>query len=133
MNHITNSRKTFTKTKDFQYYKGTIWTNHALERLEERGFTQEMAYQAFNKPDKAIPGKESGTTEFRKRFENSIVTVIATKNEHNEWIVISCWIDPPLEGTKDAAKKEAYEKYHKASTLGKLWIIFLRQIGLAKY
>ncbi|MCL4354708.1 hypothetical protein M1349_04565 [Patescibacteria group bacterium] len=64
-----------------QYFGGAIWTNHALERLGQRGLTQELAAKAFNHPDKSIPGKQPGTIEYQKSFGNSLVTIIAKKNE----------------------------------------------------
>jgi hypothetical protein len=109
-----------------QYYAGAIWTNHALERLDQRGLSQAMAGKTFQDPDKKFPGKQSGTTEFQKRFGKSWVTVIATKNEKNEWIILSCWIDPPLSGTDDHKKRQNYLKYQsaykKAGFWGRVWL-----------
>src|SRR5436190_11150723 len=107
-----------------QYFKGAIWTNHALERLAERKLSQEMAGRAFSHPDKVVHGKQAGTTEFHKKFDAHWVTIIAKKNEKNEWIVVSCWIDPPFPGTKDFKKKEIYKEYQKAGFWRKLWLTF---------
>src|SRR3989344_400955 len=79
-------------------FVGAIWTNHALERLDQRGLTQNLAGQAFKNSDFSNPGKQAGTIEFKKKFNNSTVTIIAKKNERQEWIILSCWIDPPLAG-----------------------------------
>lgn len=115
-------------------YGGAIWTNHALERLGQRGLSQDLASQTFNRPDKSIPGKQSGTMEYQKRFGPSLVTVIAGKTEKNEWLILSCWIDPPLPGSIDIGKKEAWlsyrKQYEKAGFWGKLWLVFLKQLGL---
>lgn len=101
------------------YYKNLIWTNHALSRLSERGLTQEIAWQAFNNPDKTSKGK-NGSNEYKKKFNGSTVSVIAKKNEKGEWIILSCWMDPPL----------AHKKYQKSSFFAKLWLTFLNQVGL---
>src|SRR5690242_10196221 len=111
-----------------QHYSGVIWTNHALERLAQRQFPQDMALQTFRTPDRTLSGKQSGTTEYQKRFGSSLVTVIARQNEKQEWIILSCWIDPPLPGTLDSKKKEAYKHYQKASNWGKFWITLKQQL-----
>lgn len=109
--------------------QNVIWTNHVRKRIEERGFSQDMVIQTFKNADNTYPGKE-GTTQFVKKFHNSKVTVIAKKNEHNEWIILSSWIDPPIHGTKDYKKKEAWKKYQKAGFWGKFFYILRRQMGI---
>ncbi len=74
-----------------QSHGGIIWTNHALERLGQRGLTQDLAWQAFNNPDRSFAGKVAGTTEYQKRFGQSLVTLIAKQKRRREWIVISAW------------------------------------------
>lgn len=104
-----------------RHYKGAIWTNHALERLGQRGLTQSLAGETFQNPDQKFPAKNGGT-EFQKKFGISTVTVIAKKNDSGEWLILSNWIDPPMPGTQDAVKKERYHSYQKASFWGKVWI-----------
>lgn len=112
-----------------QYYGGAVWTNHALERLGQRGLTQELAWRAFQYPDKTLGGK-NGSKEFSKWVEKSKITIIAKQNDKYEWVIISCWIDPPLYGTSDYYKKEKYKKYQRSGFWGKLWMDFLDAIGL---
>lgn len=115
---------------DIHYYGGLIWTNHALERLKERGLSQETAWETFRRPDHSFAGKQSGTTEYRKRFGASLVTLIAKPNEKKEWVILSCWVDPPLPGSIDLKKQQDYRNYKKASFWGKLWLVFKKQMGL---
>jgi len=115
------------------YYAGAIWTNHVLQRLTERGLPQEKAAQAFSYPDRTMAGREAGSTRFEKRFGPSRVTVIAKKTDRNEWLIVSAWIDPPLQGTADARKKQNYRQYQKASVWKKIWLTVLQQLGLFKY
>lgn len=110
------------------HYKNAIWTNHALERLGQRGLSQELAWQAFSAAENQTVGKNPGTTEFKKRFGSSLVTIIAKQNEKREWIILSNWIDPPLPGTIDYLKKDEYKKYQKAGFWGKLFITLRKQI-----
>lgn len=115
-------------------FGGAIWTNHAIERMQQRKLTQEMALQSFQHPDRELPGKQSGTMEYQRRFGKSLVTIIAKKNENGEWIILSCWIDPPLYGTQDYSKKEKYntymDKYRRASFWGKVWLDLKGIFGL---
>jgi hypothetical protein len=115
------------------YYAGLIWTNHVLERMMERGIKQEMASETFHHPDKSFKGRESGSMEYQKRFGHSRVTVIARQNDQREWIILSAWIDPPLAGTPDARKKNAYRAYQRAGFWGKFWRIALRQLGITNF
>lgn len=112
------------------YYRGLIFTNHALQRLDERRFPVDMVVEAFNHPDASGSAKQPGAFEYRKKFDTSTVTVIAKQNERGEWIVLSCWIDPPLPGTKDYKERQRYRSFQRAGFWGKLWLTFLRQIGL---
>lgn len=112
-----------------QQYAGAIWTNHALERLEQRGLSQDLAGEAFQHPDKTISGKQSGTIEYQKSFGNSLVTIICKQNERREWIILSAWIDPPLSGSIDIKKKEEYLRYKKSGFWGKFWHIIKKQLG----
>ncbi len=111
-------------------YGGVIWTNHALERLGQRGLSQHMALETFKSPDKKMAGKKSGSIELQKKFNTSTVTVIAAQSEKKEWLILSCWIDPPYYGTRDWKDRQYYREYQKAGFWGKLWIIFKKQVGI---
>jgi hypothetical protein len=113
-----------------QTYRGLIFTNHALERMRDRGLSQDMAYEAFSHADSSTAGKVQGTIEHVKKIDSYRVTMIAKENERREWIVISAWIDPPMPGSIDIKKRENYQRYQKASFLGKLLLTLKKQIGL---
>lgn len=112
-----------------QYYGGLIWTHHALDRLMQRGLSQDAAWQVFKRPDATVKAKKGGT-EYRRKDGDLFVTLVAKQNQKREWVIISAWVDPPLPGSPDAKKQEAYRKYQKASGLVKLWLTLKRQIGL---
>lgn len=103
-------------------YQGIIWTNHALERLKARKIPQEFAWKTFRFPDGSKQGKSGGSQEFVKKIENHTITLIAKQNEKREWLILSVWIDPPIQGSIDM--RDQYRK--KESTAS--WIIkmFLR-------
>ncbi len=112
------------------YYNGLIFTNHALQRLDERQFPKHLVATTFNHPDSQGPARQPGAIEFRKRFDQSTVTVIAKQNDEKQWIILSNWIDPPLPGTKDYKQRERYHSYRKAGFWKKVWLTILSQIGL---
>jgi hypothetical protein len=112
------------------YYGGVIWTNHALDRLTQRNLDQNTAFEAFSNADRAIPGKKAHTTEFQKKFDTYFITVIATKNEKNEWVILSCWVDPPLPGSIDIKKRNNYLAWKKASGWKKVWLVLKKQLGM---
>ena len=109
-------------------FGGAIWTTHALERLGQRGLSRGMATEAFQHPDHKASGSTPASIEFQKKFGDSMVSIIAKKNERGEWIILSCWIEPPLAGTQDSRKKKEYITYQKASTFGKILRMVKRQL-----
>lgn len=116
-----------------QRYGGLIWTDHAVERMRQRKFEQRLAVQAYKHPDEVLPGKQSGTKEYQKRYKQSLITLICARNTRGETVVISCWIDPPLPGTSDARKKKQWKRYKNAGVLGKIWMQVLKQFGLTDW
>jgi hypothetical protein len=109
-------------------YGGIIWTHHALERLSQRGITQDAALRTFRDPDKSYE-KEKGSTAYVKYFGEQKVTLIGKKTEQQEWIIVSAWIDPPLPGSVDEQRKKRYWEYKNASWWKKILIAFKQQAG----
>ncbi len=118
-----------------------VFTNHAIERIKQRGISGDWIWQTVKQPEAKMAGKEKHTTEFTKRFNERTVTAVAKKNDIGEWVVLSAWVDPPFPGTEDHRKKEAYLKkqdkrrefsrrMEKASFWGKMWLAFRKQAGL---
>ncbi len=109
-------------------YLDLIFTNHALEQATNRGISKVDAYEAFKNPDRSFLGKEGGT-EFHKQFNGFEITLIGKRNEKGDWIAISVWRNPPLSGTRDAARRSQWQEYKKAGPLGKIWISIRKQLG----
>lgn len=107
---------------------GAIWTNHALLRLGQRGFSKSMAIETLQHPDQKLTGKTSGSLEYQKRFGNSLVSIITKRNEQRELIVLSCWIEPPLPGTQDYKEKREYLAYKNLSSFGKILRVIKKQL-----
>ena len=109
-------------------YQGLIFTNHVLERMKQRGITYQQVWETYKFPDEQSE-LDKGATEHRKKFGSYSVAVIFKHNDKNEVILISCWMDPPLPGSKDAKEKEWWRDYKKAGFWGKLWLTFIKQLG----
>lgn len=108
-------------------YGGVIWTNHALKRLHDRGMTQKQAYRAFQYPDQEKKFGD-GSFEYKKQVDGSVITIIAKKNDSRDWLIISCWADPPFSGSIDIIKKKRYHRYQNSGFWGKLWMHITRQL-----
>lgn len=72
-------------------YGGVIWTNHAIQRLYERGVAQSDAWYTFQHPDSQLRGAASGSLRYFKDYGEQRIEVIAALNEKKEWVILSCW------------------------------------------
>ncbi|NMC36640.1 DUF4258 domain-containing protein [Candidatus Beckwithbacteria bacterium] len=97
-------------------YKGVIWTNHILQRMEERELSYDDVYWVFRKPDKSQYAKTKNAWKFYRNYKNLRVALIATKNEKKEWVFMTCW-------TK-VLPKEVYTQTKK----GSFWKTILKQM-----
>lgn len=75
-------------------YKGVIWTNHALDRLKQRGISQGDAWATFNRPDQSRFAKAKDAWVYYKTYGDQKIEVVAKKNEKGEWIILSVWSRP---------------------------------------
>jgi hypothetical protein len=105
-----------------------IWTNHVKTRMKERRIPESYMTKTLNDPDRVV--HNHGAIELHKHIEGRTVAAIIKKNERGEQILVSCWINPPFAGTKDARRKERYHEMKKASIWKKLWLTALDQLGL---
>ena len=110
-------------------YKNLIWTNHAIQRLSDRRIPQHVINDTITNYDFVSP-RDDGASEYRKRFDNQTMFAIVKTNEYGEGIIVSCWVNPPNQGTQDFKKRARYLKKQTASPFKKLWLTFLDQIGL---
>lgn len=78
-------------------FGGVIWTNHAMERMRQRGIKQGDAWATWRRPDQSYRGnlhKNEEGFRYYKRYGNEIIEVVATQNEKKEWIILSVWSRP---------------------------------------
>lgn len=72
-------------------YGGLIWTNHAIQRLNERGITQGDAWATWNRPEQSRYSTTKGAWIYYKTWADQKIEVVAKKNEKGEWIILSVW------------------------------------------
>lgn len=103
-----------------RYYKGVIFTNHALQRLSKRGISQGDAWATFRRPDQSRYAESKGAWVYYKTCGNRKIEVVAKKNEKGEWVVLSVWSKPFFEKAgKERKVKEPFIKKLVRLILGK--------------
>lgn len=78
-------------------FGGIIWTDHALERLKERGIKQGDAWATWRRPDQSREGHQKGNWIYYRTWGNERIEVVTAKNEKVETVVLSVWSRPVYE------------------------------------
>ncbi len=107
-----------------------IWTDHAKQRLHQRGLSQSTVEQAIRHADRKRSGKKSGTQEYSAEFDGHTITAVVSPNTENQLIIVSCWVDPPFPGTADWKKKQRWKRYQLLPWWQKILWQAGRQIGI---
>lgn len=86
------------------HYGGVIWTNHALERLRERGIKQGDAWATWRNPQESRKGTVPGSWVYYRNWSGTQIEVVAKKVEKpaaqraygpgGEWLILSVWSKP---------------------------------------
>ena len=103
-------------------FGGVIWTNHALEKLSERGIKQGDAWATFNRPQQSRAGSAKGSWIYFRTYRGERIEVVATKNDKGEWIILSVWSRPVYEGRGrqvEHGKSESFWKLMLKQILGR--------------
>ncbi|HUV71920.1 MAG TPA: DUF4258 domain-containing protein [Clostridia bacterium] len=98
-------------------YRGVIWTNHALQRLSERGIKIDHALLTLNSPQESRYAVSKGAWVYYRTWENERIEVVAKQNENQEWVVLSVWSKRIFD--KGYAKPESWWKYLWRQILGR--------------
>lgn len=72
-------------------YGGVIWTNHALQRLAERGIKQGDAWAVWNRPEQSRFSATQGAWIYYKTYGDQKIEVVAKQLESKEWLILSVW------------------------------------------
>ncbi len=87
-------------------YGGVVWTNHALQRLKERGIKQGDAWATFQRPDQSRYATTKGAWIYYKTYGSEKVEVVAKQNDRKEWIILTVWSRPVYEKSNNHRKTE---------------------------
>lgn len=82
------------------HFGGVIWTNHALERLRQRGIKQGDAWATWRNPQESRKGTISGSWVYHRNYGGTQIEVVAKQNERKEWIILSVWSSRVFENSK---------------------------------
>lgn len=88
-------------------FGGVIWTNHALQRLKERGIKQGDAWATFQRPDQSRFGKAEGAWIYYKTYGSERIEVVAKQNERKQWIILTVWSRPVFSSHTHKVKKQS--------------------------
>lgn len=91
------------------HYGGVIWTNHALQRLAERGIKQGDAWATFSNPQSSQYAKTKGAWVFYRTYGVEKIEVVASQNKNKEWIILSVW--------SSSSSDETHRQYRTQSFL----------------
>ena len=92
-------------------FGGVIWTNHALERLTERGIKQGDAWATFQRPDQSRYASTRGAWIYYKTYGSEKIEVVAKQNDRKKWIILTVWSRPIYEtahGTHSTKKQSKF-------------------------
>lgn len=85
-------------------YGGVIWTDHALQRMGERGIKQGDAWAAFSRPHSSKKASIKDARVYYKTFGDTKIQVVAKRSE-DKWIILSVW---SKKAEKEIAKKSGW-------------------------
>lgn len=79
-------------------FGGVIWTNHALERLRQRGIKQGDAWATWRNPQESRYAATQGAWVYYRTYGSEKIEVVAKQNERGQWIILSVWSRPVYGG-----------------------------------
>lgn len=110
-------------------YTKYIWTKHARSSVLARKIPQRLLDDALYSPTLSLR-RDGGIVELQKNIDGRAVTILTKKNDRDETIIITAWVNPPYSGTRDAKKRARYLEAQKSGLLKKLWLSLLNGLGL---
>lgn len=91
-------------------FGGIIWTNHAIERMKERGIKQGDAWATWKNPEQTRKASTRSAWVYYKTYGNERLEVVATKNDRGEIIVLSVWSKPLYDSRKIQHKYTTWDR-----------------------
>lgn len=90
-------------------YQGVVWTNHALQRLSERGIKIDDALLTLNSPQESRYAETKDAWVFYRTWGKDKIEVVAKQNEKGEWVVLSVWSKKVFDPNRD--RSESWWQY----------------------
>ena len=75
-------------------FGGVTWTNHAHDKLSERGISQSDAWATWRNPEQSRKARVPGAGVYYKTYGSQKIEVVAKKSEKGEWLILSVWSRP---------------------------------------
>lgn len=97
-------------------FGGIIWTNHAMERMRQRGIKQGDAWATWHNPQQTRKAATQGAWIYYRTYGSEKIEVVVSKNDKGEWVVLSVWSRP------------VYKPHQLYNTGSKTWDNFLERI-----
>lgn len=92
-------------------FGGLIWTNHALERLSQRGIKQGDAWATWSRPDQSRKGASGDSWVYYRTWGDERIEVVTKKNERGETLVLSVWSKKTYGKPKESFLRFLLRKY----------------------
>lgn len=91
-------------------YGGVVWTNHALQRLSERGIKQGDAWATWSRPEQSRYAASQGAWVYYRTWGNTRIEVVAKQDERKKWLILSVWSKPIYANTAQSTSSISQEK-----------------------
>lgn len=104
-----------------------IFTTHAKQRMKDRKLSVSQISNTIQHSQSKQYANNQYT--FVRKEGTQRITVVAHVNQSKEFVVRSCWIDPPNKGTTDNKHRQYWTAYKKASFWGKFFLVLKKQLG----
>lgn len=92
-------------------YGNLIWTNHALQRLRERGISQSDAWATWSRPEQSRYATSKGAWIYYRTYGNQKIEVVAKLNENKEWVILSVWSKEIFNNENKSPKKSIWRTF----------------------
>jgi Domain of unknown function (DUF4258) len=72
-------------------YKGLIFTNHIIDRMNQRNISFAEVAWVFQNPEKILPASTKGAYKYYRDNDKKKLAIVAKKNEQGKWLILTCW------------------------------------------
>lgn len=102
-------------------FGGVIWTNHALQRLAERGIKQGDAWATLSHPQESRFAATKGAWIYYRTYGDNQIEVVASQNKEKKWVVLSVWSKQVFSPNQQAHQSSDFLENQVEKVLQKLF------------